>query len=133
MADRYASLADRFGAKVNKSGECWIWTGARKSPTGYGSIRLQGRQLLAHRVSLQLAGVDVPDDMTVDHLCANKGCVRPDHLEVVSRGENVRRWARTITECPKGHPYDEANTRVYRGKRTCLACRRVHAEGDGRG
>lgn len=126
MADRYAPLAERFWAKVAKSDGCWEWTGSRSGADGYGRIRSAGRQLLAHRVAYELEVGPIPGDLTIDHLCANKGCVRPDHMEPVERGENVRRYTRAIASCPAGHVYDEANTYVGKtGKRACRECART--------
>jgi hypothetical protein len=130
MADRYhpPALEPRFWPQVVKGPECWEWTGHQRN--GYGSIRAYGRQLGAHRVAYQLAFGPIPAGLTIDHLCRNKLCVNPAHLEPVTIGENVRRWARTITHCPTGHPYDEANTWTDRkGHRQCRACgrKRAHA------
>jgi hypothetical protein len=65
-------------------------------------------------------------------LCRNRWCVNPDHLDPVTRRENLHRGL-TIpaahsakTHCPQGHPYDAANTYRYRGMRMCLTCRREH-------
>ncbi|WP_407942939.1 HNH endonuclease signature motif containing protein [Luteipulveratus halotolerans] len=75
-------------------------------------------------MSYELANGPIADGMTVDHLCRNKRCVRPEHLEAVTRGDNVRRWAATITHCPQGHEYSAENTRVWKGKRNCITCQR---------
>ncbi|MGW5427907.1 HNH endonuclease signature motif containing protein [Streptomyces sp. NPDC004059] len=83
---------------------------------------------LAHRVSYQLAYGTVPDGLVTDHLCRVRHCVAPEHLEVVTNAENVRRGnagllERTRTHCPAGHPYDDANTRIRaNGWRDCRAC-----------
>jgi hypothetical protein len=128
MADRYhpPALEERYWPQVSKGPDCWEWTGARRN--GYGTIRSQGRQLSTHRVAYELAVGPIPAGLTIDHLCFNKVCVNPAHLEPVTRGENVRRYTRTIVRCPSGHPYDEANTWTDRkGKRQCLACNRARA------
>lgn len=71
---------------------------------------------------------DVPDDLVIDHLCATPACVNPAHLEPVTQAENVKRGRagdieRARTHCPKGHPYDKANTYVSpAGHRKCRAC-----------
>jgi hypothetical protein len=90
---RARPLSDRFFDKIvpEPTSGCWLWEGALTS-VGYGHISVRtGEQVLAHRVSLALHGVEVPSDMEVDHLCMNRPCVNPDHLEVVTSTENLRR------------------------------------------
>lgn len=118
---------DRFWRKVRKTDECWEWDGAVGSH-GYGTFWDGGAFVLAHRYSLQLVGL-LRADLHVDHLCRNKVCVRPDHLEMVTQRENNRRafaGKRYVTHCPQGHPYDDANTIVNRkGYRECRICART--------
>ena len=82
----------RFWAKVDKRGpnECWPWLGWRK-PKGYGRFYLGGRDQPAHRVSLEIAGVSIPDGHEPDHLCEHTWCVNPAHIEVVTTRENILR------------------------------------------
>lgn len=87
------SLTDRFWPKVDASGDCWEWTAAR-NPEGYGRIGAGGtgsRILHAHRVAWELLVGPIPVGYEVDHLCRNRGCVNPDHLEPVTKLENIRR------------------------------------------
>lgn len=85
-----ATELDRFWAKVDKSGECWEWT-ASKGTHGYGMFRGSGHSL-AHRWSYSHEVGEIPEGWVVDHLCHNRACVRPVHLEAVSRETNsVRR------------------------------------------
>lgn len=121
---------DRFWEKVDKSDECWIWT-ASLDRHGYGQFKLSGKMLRAHRVAYELMVGVIPDGLVIDHLCRNRACVRPDHLEPVAPIENVRRGERAnLTHCRNGHPYDEVNTYVGKQYRTgtiqrdCRICRR---------
>ena len=127
------TLIQRWAAKVrlpDTSEGCWIWTAARQKG-GYGSIGSGlGSTILAHRYAYQLFVGDVPDGMELDHLCRNTACVNPNHLEAVPHRVNMLRGLTVAaahaakTCCPRGHAYDEANTRVYRGQRHCRACHR---------
>lgn len=80
---------ERFWSKVDKSGECWIWT-AGHFKAGYGSFS-QGRSIpgLAHRASYEMAFGDIPEGMMVDHICHNRGCVRPEHLRLATNKQNM--------------------------------------------
>lgn len=131
----FTSLEDRFFAKVNKTEKCWLWTGCIRRG-GYGWFRAEGRSKLAHRVSYEIHKGPIPDGLSLDHLCRVTSCVNPDHLEPVTRGENVLRGeglsaqnARK-THCPKGHPYNAVNTEIQRDRkgrrgRRCRVCHRA--------
>jgi hypothetical protein len=69
---------------------CWIWQGAI-DPNGYGRFHFDGRMLGAHRVAYTLLVGEVPDGMDLDHLCRTRDCVRPSHLEPVTRQVNLLR------------------------------------------
>ena len=79
---------DRFWLKVDKSGDCWLWQGAKKRD-GYGVINRDGKQVVAHRISLEMSGVAIPEKMVVDHICHQTDCVRPAHLRVVTNKQNI--------------------------------------------
>jgi hypothetical protein len=83
---------NRFEARVDRSGSCHLWIGGRQT-RGYGWLgACRGNNSgLAHRFAWELERGPIPGDLTVDHLCNNKLCVRVDHLELVSRVENTRR------------------------------------------
>lgn len=126
-----------FWDKVDKSGECWVWTGG-KTLKGYGQAYLgptrNSPRKRVHTVSWTLIRGPVPEGLTLDHLCRNKLCVNPDHLELVTAEENTRRANsfRVLPDsCPKGHPFVEENTYhpVRKNKdgttyttRACKAC-----------
>jgi len=81
------SATERFWAKVDKTGPCWLWTGAITS-NGYGQFHLDGRMHQAHRISLEWAGHSVDPKLEVDHLCHVRNCVRPEHLRAATHAEN---------------------------------------------
>lgn len=111
---------------VDADSGCWIW-GGKIDPNGYGRCYNPATQAegLAHRVAYVAAVGRIPEGLTLDHLCRETRCVNPDHLEPVTLAENIKRAAQTRTHCPKGHPFDEANTgKGYRGSRRCLTCHR---------
>lgn len=135
MSPRKYSEEERikaFWAKVEKTEACWLWM-ASKCQGGYGRFRVGGvgrKKIQAHRFAYELLVGPVPDNLDLDHLCRVRDCVNPAHLEPVTRRENLLRGETLIaaqvlrTHCPRGHPYDEQNTRVYRGMRSCRACDR---------
>jgi hypothetical protein len=115
---------DRFWTRVDLSGECWLWTGY-VNPKGYGKVDLrQYGEQLAHRASLRLFGIELPDGVSVHHRCHNPACVRPEHLEVIEAGlHNRLHKTRNGTHCLRGHEFTEENTYVRKnGTRWCLAC-----------
>lgn len=69
---------------------CWEWIGTKKS-NGYGCVWNEGRTLLAHRVSYEAFVRPIPDGLQIDHLCRNKGCINPAHLEPVTPKVNTCR------------------------------------------
>ncbi len=130
-------ITDRLRARFQVGDGCWEWTGRRRAENSYGHIGFQGRNLLAHRLVYELLVGPIPDGHELDHLCRNKGCVNPDHLEVVTHQENMKRLMALKTHCPSGHEYTEANIYWYDGRRLCRRCRlgdrAEHRRGLGKG
>lgn len=82
------TLEERFWEKVDKSGDCWLWTASLCN--GYGELRMRsGRRLYAHRLSWELANGPILSDLEVDHRCHVRRCVRPDHLRLVTHKQNT--------------------------------------------
>lgn len=117
----------RFWMKVRVAPAdcCWEWFAALDSH-GYGKFGYEYRSVRAHRFACELSGWVLDPDLHLDHLCRNRACVNPAHLEQVTQAENTRRGASVITSCPHGHPYDEANTHFRaNGRRVCRTCNRL--------
>lgn len=88
---------DYFWAKVEQQDDtCWQWKGASQKK-GYGNFWEGKAVLLAHRYAYLLLVGPIPEDRELDHLCRNRGCVNPLHLEPVTHEENIRRaWAADV-------------------------------------
>lgn len=138
------SLIQRFWSFTDRRGpdDCWPWIGSIH-PTGYAHLKVQGRNVKAHRLGYELLVGPIPNGLTLDHLChtrdskcaggdtcLHRRCVNPAHLEPVAQRINALRGRSqpainaTKTHCSKGHPYDESNTYINpnRTGRTCRIC-----------
>lgn len=130
-------LLCRIMARVNKDGPiptdpsrlldtgCWLWTGGC-FPAGYGSISVNDQTYLVHVLVYRGMVGDIPDNHDIDHVCRVRNCCRPDHIEAVTRAENIHRAQRPT--CKKGHPYTPDNTGFVKGKPYQRVCRICSAE-----
>ncbi|MEU7163131.1 HNH endonuclease signature motif containing protein [Streptomyces morookaense] len=127
---------DRFLSKVGDTGAgCWEWAGTR-TLQGYGQFWLDGRNQYAHRIAYEVVVAPIPDGLVIDHLCRNRACVNPGHLEPVTNRTNLLRGVGFAaakarqTHCIRGHRFDTANTRrATNGTRKCRACDRERHRG----
>ena len=118
----------RRNVRPNLETGCWLWTGPLM-PNGYGAHRVGPGwpNKAAHRLGYEHYVGPIPDGHQLDHLCRQRNCVNPEHLEPVTPSENTSRQdhaERRVVECPQGHPYDEQNTIVRNGRRFCRECDR---------
>jgi hypothetical protein len=115
-------------ADIGTEDECWPWSGG--TSTGYGRLWVPGvGHVPAHRISYEALRGPIPAGLVIDHLCRNRACINPAHLEPVTLKENILRGegmaARRArqTHCKRGHPLSGANLYRYRdGRRDCRAC-----------
>jgi len=124
-------MTERFFDKVRVHPDgCWEWTGATNG-NGYGVLvtpRPHKRNVYAHRFSYEIHVGPIPHGLDLDHLCRNRRCVNPAHLEPVTRAANLSRGGhnnRDRQRCRHGHAFTPENTHVESGGgRRCRQCRR---------
>lgn len=135
----YLSTEDlaRIFSKINidpavqfNSSPCWTWTASQNH--GYGMLRCRNQYLSSHRLMYAWLVSPLPYGKQwgeLDHLCRNRACCNPTHLELVSSRINILRGASRAahniqkTHCPQGHPYEGRNILIYPGKPTHRYCR----------
>lgn len=140
---------DKFWSRVNKQGPipghrpelgpCWVWLGSLNH-AGYGRIMVNGKRQMVHCYSYEtLMGKSIPSGLVIDHLCRNRRCINPSHLEPKTRKENILapgslssvaiiKFQKTKTHCPSGHKYTTENTYLNkRGHRHCKVCTRAQS------
>jgi len=133
---KYATSADRIRAnvEVDPISGCWNWQ-RRLNRGGYGigNHFIDGARVTyrAHRLAYETFVGPIPVELVLDHLCRNRACCNPEHLEAVPQAVNFARSPHTIarqraasTHCKRGHEFTVENTYRYRGGRTCRACNR---------
>jgi hypothetical protein len=117
-----------FNANILKTETCWLWQGALQE-MGYGIINVKKRQMVVHRFSYEMYCEPIAEGLVIDHLCRTHNCVNPDHLEAVTRGENVLRGIgipvvnKSKTHCLNGHPFTPENTRMRTREEKGRECR----------
>lgn len=131
----YATISriERFTKHISNNGSCWEWS-AYTDRGGYGRFDSKA----AHRFAYLLTGNELVDGMDIDHLCRNRKCVNPKHLEQVTRKENINRGDTgkhagkhnaNKEKCKSGHLFSKNNTYIYKTKlghtlRQCKTCNR---------
>ena len=108
---------------------CWVAVGKGLNQDGYYRPKISGRLQMAHRLAYEVLIGPIPKGLELDHLCRNRACYNPWHLEPVTHKENVRRGTSHNggkTHCPAGHEYNEENTHVgSAGRRECRVCKKL--------
>lgn len=127
------TLAENLAARTVKDPltGCVNWVG-HINTDGYGTLCSKGRRARAHRVAYELARGPIPPGLVIDHLCRNRACCNPEHLEPVTsrvnilRGEGASARLARATHCVNGHPFSPENTYIRRDRgreRVCRTCK----------
>ena len=113
-----------FFKHVQQINSCWLWIAATDED-GYARFWTGSKKIRGHRFSYQLFRGPIPKNLCIDHLCRNRRCVNPWHLEIVTLRENIMRGngigvqSARKTHCPRGHVYDHITKRGFRICRPC--------------
>lgn len=124
-----AKMRPRLAAPDAKG--CVAWLGAHQSG-GYGEVWLNGRTVLTHRAVFEAVRGPLPKGLVIDHLCRNRGCCNPEHLDLVTQKENCRRGLKSAlfvppVVCLRGHSKADAYVRISKKghiQRQCRTCAR---------
>lgn len=124
-------LEQRFLDKVNKTKSCWLWT-ASTDRAGYGHFHYKGKQMMAHRMSLLIHGIELIEGLSVNHLCKKTSCVNPNHLEQIPLIDNVllgdspASQNKRKTHCKRGHLFTKESVYTDNGYgRHCIKCKQI--------
>jgi hypothetical protein len=124
---------DRFWDKVDMTYSCWYWRANKRG--GYGQFWYEGRFVGAHRYAYELLVGKIPEGLHIDHLCKNKSCVNPAHLDPTTNRDNLLRAGTNPaavnaikTHCIKGHELKGNNLHINKktGQRRCNHCHNTH-------
>jgi hypothetical protein len=125
--NQFNEIPERFWKYVIKTDTCWLWLG--KTDDGYGRFHINYKFYLTHRLIYAVMKSKLGSNSQIDHLCKNRNCCNPDHLEEVTHIENTRRglakkFNTDPNKCPHGHDYDyqipgKAEGSIYKVCRTC--------------
>ncbi len=114
---RAYTVEEKFQFFVQPTGFCWEWVGSL-NPGGYGNIKIGGKTISAHRWVYETLVGPIPEGLDLDHLCRVRHCVNPDHLEPVTRAENLRRGVQGFAmrrQCTNGHDVTTEDSIVIHG------------------